>query len=104
MPQWPRRRRNRRPRCSTICRLRTVKRREWAICKSSKKTFNSPRGFAIRVRMATAPRPRPLDVAHIAGRILNAQRSEYQVNLQQELARAKRVLGDIHPADTLETE
>jgi len=54
--------------------------------------------------MATAPRPRPLDVAHIAGRILNAQRSEYQVNLQQELARAKRVLGDIHPADTLETE
>ena len=54
--------------------------------------------------MATAPRTRHLDVAYIAGRILNASCGKHPASLREELARARKVLPEIHPLGSLETE
>ena len=43
-------------------------------------------------------------VAHIAGQILNAHRSEQTARLRRELAQARKLFSEIHPRNTFEQE
>jgi hypothetical protein len=45
-----------------------------------------------------------LDVARIAGQILNSRLSEHKVGQRSKLAHARRILLRIHPRDTFEQE
>lgn len=54
--------------------------------------------------MANQLRASHQDVAHIAGQILNARRSEHKARLRRELAQARRLLPTMYPRDTFEQE
>lgn len=54
--------------------------------------------------MANHPSAGNSDVAHLAGQILKAGRSEHKAHLRGKLAQARRIIPNLHPQDTLEQE